>query len=42
MIGEKIIRKIEDVKVGDDMNLRVSDGVIISKINKLNNIKKNG
>jgi exodeoxyribonuclease VII large subunit len=33
----KVIRKTEDAKVGDDMELRVSDGTINSKINKIKN-----
>jgi exodeoxyribonuclease VII large subunit len=33
--GGKIIRKSRDVKIGDDLELRVSDGIINSKINKI-------
>jgi len=36
--GDKIIRRIKDVKIGNDMDLIISDGIIVSKIK---NIKKN-
>jgi exodeoxyribonuclease VII large subunit len=36
-LNKKIIRKIEDAKMGEDMELRVSDGTINSKINKIKN-----
>ncbi|MBU0547077.1 MAG: exodeoxyribonuclease VII large subunit [Patescibacteria group bacterium] len=42
MINGKIVRKTKDFKIGDNINLRVSDGVIISQVDKINNNKKNG
>jgi len=37
----KIIRRIGDIRVGQDMNLRVTDGAIISKVRDINKINKN-
>ena len=33
-IGGKIIRRVGEVKVGDELNLKVSDGVIVSEVKK--------
>ena len=33
-INGKIIRKVDDAKAGDELNLKVSDGVIISQVKK--------
>lgn len=38
--GDRIIRRVNDVRLGEDINLRVTDGTIISKIKNIN--KKNG
>ena len=39
----KIIRRVKDTKVGKDIDLRVTDGTIISKVRNINKInKKNG
>lgn len=35
MIGERIIRSVKEAEVGKDINLRISDGDIISKITKI-------
>jgi len=37
MLGGKIVRKTKDVKMGDNMDLKVSDGTIISQVNKIIN-----
>jgi exodeoxyribonuclease VII large subunit len=37
--GDRIIRRIKDVRTGQEMDLRVSDGTIISKIKNINKNK---
>lgn len=35
MLGGKIVRKTKDVKIGDNMDLKVSDGTITSQVNEI-------
>jgi len=37
----KIIRRTRDIKIGQDMSLRVVDGAIVSKVKDINKINKN-
>jgi len=37
--GDRIIRRIKDVKIGEEIDLRVLDGTIISKIKDINKNK---
>ncbi len=39
--GGKIIRRTGDAKIGDDIDLRVTDGTIISQVKNINKINKN-
>ncbi len=38
--NDKLIKRIKDTKIGEEIDIRVIDGTIISKVNKIN--KKNG
>jgi len=38
--GDRLIRSIRDTKIGEDMDIRVVDGIIISKIKNINKINK--
>ncbi len=36
----KIIRKVMDIRIGENIDLRIVDGVIISEVKKINKLKK--
>lgn len=40
-IGDKIVRKIGDVSIGKELNIRVRDGSVISEVKNINKINKN-
>ncbi len=39
-IGNKIVREVKDVVIGEDLNIRIKDGNILSEVKNINKINK--